>query len=375
MFVDAPLLILPVGEDVVAGNPDEALATGNRGEMAGYLGENDERRAAGIGAHGEQLRVYGLLGVGNIGVIAVDRVEIGGVVDFVELLAIARLLVLGVGNRLRRRQRLEARGESRVVGGGFDEDAETAAGHGVEADALGRRTGAEELHHLAACVVHVGPGDVALVDEQNGGATLRSGRRGSAETGSGARLEKVRSGATSGEEEAATGAVEPEAGGGARIAAAEVADFLLAPVVVEFEVFSLQIGDGMAFLVVGDDAHVDQARRHLDGEGTMGIGSVRSVGGNIGMLLAAVMLISGMTGSAGGAGDGAGAEDGGMGEGAAAAACVSAGADGGACAAGDGDAAAEDGEGAVSGAGATAPGPGVSATAPSVRMRAVEPRR
>ena len=158
-----------------------------------------------------------------------------------------------------------------MIGGGLDQYAEAEPGHGVEADALRGSQLAEKLQHLAARVVHVGPGDVAFVDQQDGGAGF--GRLGGGGRSSRVRIRDWRrcEGAPFARRCWRWGSRRGRGSGGRRT---EEPDLLLAAVVVHLEVVGLQIGDGMALLVVGHDAHIDQARGDLDREATRGPGLI-----------------------------------------------------------------------------------------------------
>ena len=137
---------------------------------------------------------------------------------------------------------------------------EAEAVHGVEAHGCVGRDLGEELEHLAAGVVEVGPGDVAFIDEEDGaggsgGGGGGSGFRGAIGEGGGRRgLGRV----------------------GRRRRGGEEADIAFLAVVVELEVFRLEAGEGMAVLVINDRAHVDEAGG--DFERVAGVG----VGGDVG---------------------------------------------------------------------------------------------
>ena len=119
-LVDSHLLVLPVGEDVVTGNPHQVLVPGYRRQMASHLRQNDQRGTRRIVAHGQQLRVDRLRGVGHIGVVAVYGIQVVGAVNFVELLAVAGLLLPGLRNGKRRwRKRLQPGLQRRVIAGRF----------------------------------------------------------------------------------------------------------------------------------------------------------------------------------------------------------------------------------------------------------------
>ena len=172
-LVDADVLVAPVGEDVVAGNPYQAFMAGEGGEMARHGDQNDQRGAGRIASHIEQLGINGTVAGRRIGAISVHRVQVGDAVHLVESLAVAGFFLLRLGDGLGTgRKFLQARHQSGVIGCDLLQDTEAEAGHGVDAYPLRGRQGGQELEHLLAGVVQVSPGNVALIDEQNRAAGL-----------------------------------------------------------------------------------------------------------------------------------------------------------------------------------------------------------
>ncbi len=156
-----------------------------------------------------------------------------------------------------------------MVGGGFHKDAEAEPGHRIEADALLRSQLAEKLQHLGARVVHIGPGNVAFIDQQDGGA-------GFGRLGRGGRRVRVRDAigeAYKGRRLCCCGC-GLRRGGGSGGGLIEEPDLLLAAAVVNLEVAGFQVRHGVALFVVGHYTHVDQSRDHPDREATRGRGLI-----------------------------------------------------------------------------------------------------
>ena len=108
--------------------------------------------------------------------IAVDRVEVGDVVHFVHLLAIANLLFLRLGDGLRGgHPGSQAGNQCRVVGGNLLEHTEAKTSHGVKAAAFAGSDRAQKFEHLLTGVGHVAPGNMAFVDQQDGCTGIGSG--------------------------------------------------------------------------------------------------------------------------------------------------------------------------------------------------------
>ena len=100
--------------------------------------------------------------------------KIGGVVHLVDLLAIAYLFFLRLGDGLRGGHPfLKPGNQCRMVGSDLSQHSEAEPGHGVEAYAFARSQRAKKLEHLRASIAQIAPGDVALVDQQDSGASLR----------------------------------------------------------------------------------------------------------------------------------------------------------------------------------------------------------
>ncbi len=131
-LVDANCLVSPIRKDVVARHPHQFLVTGHGGEMTRHLGENDERGAGRLIAHGEQLRIYRGNRIRHIYMVAVHRVQVRRVVHLVEVLPVARLLFVCLGDGLSRgHEPLHAGDKDRVIVGDFAQNAKAETGHGV----------------------------------------------------------------------------------------------------------------------------------------------------------------------------------------------------------------------------------------------------
>jgi hypothetical protein len=61
----------------------------------------------------------------------------------------------------------QPRAHSGVIGGDLRQHAKAEAAHGVETNPLVRARSGKELEHLRTGVIHIVPGNVTLIDEQN----------------------------------------------------------------------------------------------------------------------------------------------------------------------------------------------------------------
>ena len=242
--------LVPVRERIVAGDPDEILVAGDSAQMMGNRNEQVKRVGNRPAAEFTEFGIESLgLRKGVECAVAVDAEQVFRAVHGLNLLAIALLFILGVGDVLGDRHPLgELSGKTFVIGGGLMQHLIGVVPHGVERDTLAGRKGPDEADHLLAGVGKIVERQIAAVKKQDQrvlrgafglwvlrgviGELLGGGRGGCR----GRRLVR-----------------------GLDAGLHERADVLFDAVVIDLEIVGLEVGDGVALFVESDDIDIDQA--------------------------------------------------------------------------------------------------------------------